>query len=175
MEFVTSIGDRELETLAWLLKTKTKVHNVEFYKGIVLSIAVLAVTIYNIFFYNDSTNAQKWILSILSAICIAKTVLCKIGKIDYLAIAKQKNKKIKNKEVVCIFEHDHMIVKTSNQSENFLYADLKEWGEYQQCVYLLFRNGAAIVINEETQAEENIKKLKDLLHCVSDTNKDRMS
>ena len=46
MKFVTTIGNKELETLAWLLETKTKVHNVEFYKGIFLSLIVLAVTVY---------------------------------------------------------------------------------------------------------------------------------
>ena len=88
MKFVTTIGNKELETLAWLLETKTKVHNVEFYKGIFLSLIVLAVTVYNIGFYDASTTAQKCILIILSILCIAKTVLCKVGKIDYLAIAK---------------------------------------------------------------------------------------
>ena len=175
MKFVTSIGDKELETLAWLIKTKTKAHNVEFYKGIILSSAVLAVTIYNIFFYNDSTTAQKWILIILSVICIAKTVLCKIGRIDYLTLAKQKNKKMKNKEVVCIFENDHVIVKTGNQSEEFRYADLKEWGEYQQCIYLLFNNGAAVVINEEKQNKADVEKLKELLYHAAEAIDSRMS
>ena len=167
MEFVTGIGDRELETLAWLLKTKTKVHNVEFYKGIALSVVVLAVTGYNICFYDASTTAQKWILCILSAVCIAKTVLCKIGKIDYLTIAKQKNKKKRNKEVICIFEHDRVIVKNGNQVEDFRYMDLKEWGEYQQCIYLLFHNGAAVVINKEEQMKEDVEKLKELLYEIA--------
>lgn len=166
MEFVTSIGDKELETLAWLIKTKTKTHNVEFYKGIALSIVVLTVTIYNIFFYNDSTTAQKWILIILSVICIAKTVLCKIGKIDYLASAKQKNKKMRNKQIICFFENDRVIVKTGERSEDFRYEDLKEWGEYQQCVYLLFHNGAAVVINKEKQIKEDVEELKEFLYEI---------
>ncbi len=170
MKFVTTIGNKELETLAWLLETKTKVHNVEFYKGIFLSLTVLAVTVYNIGFYDGSTTAQKCILIILSILCIAKTVLCKVGKIDYLAIAKRKNKKMRDKTITCIFEDAWVAVENGKQAERLEYADLKEWGMHKQCLYLLFGNGAAVVIDQSKYPAEDVEEVKQILYRSTNLN-----
>ena len=163
MRFVTTIGNKELETLAWLLETRTKVHNVEFYKGLVLSIAILVATYYNFFCFEESTTAQKCILLILLIACIARTVFCKIGKVNYFAIAKQKNKKMQKKPIICDFNEEEVSIDNGKQTEELKYAELKEWGEHKNCIYILFQSGAAIVLDEAKYESQDIDELKKLL------------
>ena len=166
MKFETTIGDDELQTFAWLLKTKTKTSNVEFYKGCVLTAAVLATTIYNVFFYEESTSAQKCILLILSAVCIIKTVFCKAGKMNYLALAKHKSKKLKNKNLIYDFKDEAVSINNGKEIKILEYKDLKEWGENKKCIYLLFQSGETIIINEQKYAAEIIRELKEKLQRI---------
>lgn len=160
MKFKTKIGERELEVMAWLLEHKTKVRNSEFYKGIVLTLVVLAVCVYDIFFYDQATASQKWILFFMTVACITKTVLCKLGKTDYLAIAKQKNKKMIGKVFTCTFDEAGVEIDDGKRTESISYQDLEEWGEYKGCIYILFSKGAVIILDKAKQEEKEIESLK---------------
>ena len=58
MDFAVTLEKKEMEVIAWMLKTRTKTHIIEACKGLVLGLIVLAVEIYNIFYYEESTAAQ---------------------------------------------------------------------------------------------------------------------
>lgn len=167
MKFEAKIGEKELKVLAWLLEHKTKMRNTEFYKGVLLTCVVLLVCIYDMFFYSEATSAQKWILIIMTIACAARTIACKLGKQDYMEIARHKNRKMIGKAFVCTFNDDSVEIDDGKRTETMKYDDLDEWGEYNGCIYLLFSKGAVIVLDKAKQEEKSIERLREKFEKMS--------
>lgn len=163
MDFAVTLEKKEMEVIAWMLKTRTKTHIIEACKGLVLGLIVLAVEIYNIFYYEESTAAQVIILTILAVVCFGKTVLSYLKMINYNAIAERKNKTLKGKTVTYSFKDEGVFCGSEGGTESIEWAKFTEWGEYNGCVFVMFGGGVIIILDEEKYDKEVMKELKQLL------------
>ena len=163
MEFAVTLEKKEMEVVAWMLKTRTKTHIIEACKGIVLGFIVLGVELYNIFIYEDSTAAQIIILSILAAACIVKAVLSWRKRLNYRGIAEKKNKSIKGRTAHYTFHEEGVLCSVSGIEEFFDWTKFTEWGEYNGCVFIMFGGGIIIILDEEKYGQDAIWELKSLL------------
>ena len=163
MEFEVSMGEREIKVAAWMLKTKSKANMAEFWKAVILEVVVLSVCIYNVFFYDNSTAAQKIILIILAVVCMVKAVLCKMKKINFVALAEKKNKHLKGKSYTCVFKDENVLCIGQKGTDTMEWSELTEWGEKNGCVYIIFKSGNTIILDEEKYDEQRMNDLKHLL------------
>ncbi len=162
MEFVVILEKKEMSVIGWMLKTRTKTHIFEASKGLVLGLIVLAVTIYNIFFYEESTTAQVVILVILTLLCFGRMTLAWMKMLNYDGIAERKNKSVKGKAAQYTFCETGVTCSSENGSETMDWDQLTEWGEYNGCTFVLFKGGVVIVLDHEKHEKEKMEEL----HCL---------
>lgn len=163
MEFTVTLEKKEMEVLAWMLKTRTKTHIFEAGKGLVLGLIVLAVTLYNIFLYEESTTAQVVILVLLTLVCFGKMALAGMKMLNYDGIAERKNKSLKGKAAYYAFDETGVTCSSENGSETMGWDKFDEWGEYNDCTFVLFKGGIVIILDHEKHEKEKIETLKILL------------
>ena len=163
MKFTVTLEKKEMEVLAWMLKTRTKTHIFEAGKGLVLGLIVLAVTLYNIFLYEESTTAQVVILVLLTLVCFGKMALAGMKMLNYDGIAERKNKSVKGKAAYYAFDETGVTCSSENGSESMEWDKFEEWGEYNDCTFVLFKGGVVIILDHEKHEQEKIEALNRLL------------
>lgn len=163
MEFAVTLEKKEISVIGWMLKNRTKTHIIEGCKGLVLGLIVLAVTVYNIFFYEEKTTAQVVILVMLTVLCFGRMTLAWMKMINYEAIAERKNKSVKGKTAYYSFTEEGVTCSSENGSETIVWEDFTEWGEYNDCTFAMFKGGIVIILDHRKYEKENIEELKTLL------------
>lgn len=172
MDFFVNYGEKEMEVIAWLLKTRTKTNVKEFCKGFIAGVFVLGALIYDLFFYSNKTTAQWVTLLILVILCMGKAILGLMGIVDYKGIAESKNRRFKGKSVRYTFGEEEIICSSDMGKSLKKWSDVIEWGEYNGCVFLMLKSNDAIIINEDASEMNEIEELKKMLRQKINNNQE---
>ena len=163
MTVYVTLEEKDIETIAWLLETRSKTHLHVFWKACILSIIVTGVFIYNVGFYEERTTAQWVILLLLAVVCIGKSVLSYRGMIDYLKIAKKRTKPLLKKTISYTFLDEGILCENGNKREKLMWKDIKEWGVHNGYIFIMLQSNDAIIFDQREYEHEQMLQLKELL------------
>ncbi len=163
MRFVVTLEEKELRVIAWLLQTRSNTHRGVFLRTAAVASVVALVFLYDLFFYDARTTAQWVVLLILTVLCIGQTIAVHMGMIDYMKIAKRRAKAMIGVPIEYSFGNKGIWCETDKVMDIKEWSEIREWGEYEGCIFIMFRSNDAIIFDQDKYTDESMDSLKELL------------
>lgn len=163
MKFTVTVGEKEIRVIAWLLQTRSNTHRGVFLRTAAVALVVVLVFLYDLFFYDARTTAQWVVLLILTVLCIGQTIAVNMGMVDYIKIAKKRAKSMIGEPIEYSFGTKGIWCETDKVMDMKEWDEIREWGEYDGCIFIMFRSNDAIIFDQDKYTEESMNSLKELL------------